>query len=208
MFTAVGAGAVAGSRGLGRLTIHLMTTACVTRWHQQWWLVLQLISRLSSLTAAEEQQLALSGTTVTVSSVFSSGVPDRLYDGDTGTYWHSTNVLSWPEWILVDVGAGQELAVTQYSIRSRAVGPVHWQYDSPVDFELQASNISSGAWTTLHNVSSLIWSQGGQIAEFIVPPASRRNCRYYRLSFTAIRQPRSNGDKFVVLSELQLHYGG
>lgn len=100
-------------------------------------------------TSDQTDENMAAGSTVTSSGSYNStNVPNKVVDGQLGTYWESTAFVpgSTTVWVRFDLPA----AVALRSVRM-AGGITNYRNETPRDFIIQGSN-DGATWTTLFDV--------------------------------------------------------
>ncbi len=147
------------------------------------------------------QPLSLENAAITFSSTYPANAdPGWVFDGNASSQWHSGGGGQGPPaWITVDFGATISATVTEFAIQNQ-LSP-NWIFDSPLKVALLGSN-DGVSWTHLHETNEVQWSSQSQRQTFAVT-AAEHSFRFYQLYFADTGQ-RANGDRWVVLAEVEL----
>ena len=96
------------------------------------------------------------GETITASSEGFGYVAANANDGNDSTFWHTADAptVAAPQWLKVDVGAGNEFVPVQFGIRVRSDSG-----NFPLDFVFQGSN-DNATWDDLITRTDESWSLG------------------------------------------------
>jgi hypothetical protein len=130
---------------------------------------------------------------VTGSSVFQNYVPSNAVDGNTSTYWESTDGAGYPQTITVNLGSDQ------------SIGSVTLDLPPATDWSTRTETLSVLGSTNGTSFSQIVGSAGytfnpatGNTATISLP--SGTSAQYVQLSFTA-----NTGWDAAQLSELQIY---
>ena len=116
------------------------------------------------------------GATMTASGSAQSCVPSNTNDGNTSTYWESTN-NAFPQWLQVDLGRGQTVGSVALDLPPSSSWATRTQ-----TLSVQGSTDGS-TWTTLAGSANYTFDPStGNTVTITFPSAS---ARYVRLNFTA-----------------------
>lgn len=115
---------------------------------------------------------------VTASSTLGTAYPDKAFDRNGATIWHS-NATGLPAWIQIDLGSKTKLAPTSFSIRQRYDDT--WHMFKTV--RLSGSNDGS-TWTDIGSASTITGESQGAWRD--VEAASTTPYRYLRVSMTEL----------------------
>ncbi|HWG26640.1 discoidin domain-containing protein [Actinospica sp.] len=135
---------------------------------------LQLIGTATGSSGGGSTDLALNKS-VTASTATSGFPASNAVDGNTGSYWESTDG-SWPATLTVDLGASDALGSVTIAL------PSGWPTRTQTLSVLGSTDGSS--WTTLVGSATYTWSSSNSNDVSITLP-SGSNDRYVELNFTA-----------------------
>ena len=121
-------------------------------------------------------ELATGGTT----TANGGATPEKAFDESlaAGSFWEYGAV--YPHWLKYDFGAGVSKIVTRYRTRLYA-GGVGYYDRMPNTWTFEASNDTTGAWTTLDWVSNKVFTDGETYSRFFPNSTAYR---YYRFNMT------------------------
>ncbi|MBL6945713.1 MAG: hypothetical protein ISR47_03650 [Rhodospirillales bacterium] len=124
--------------------------------------------------------------TATAQGNYGSNYPWNINDGVPTTRWQHDG--AWPNWVQIDLGAGNEEVIRRYDLRSYYGGS--WQ-QQPITWDLKGSNDGSN-WDILDSQAN--WTQtdwgdedtaSGADLSFLIPIEFDNDTayRYYRMDF-------------------------
>ena len=133
---------------------------------------------------------------VTASSYFETFTPQNAVDGNTSTYWESSDGAGYPQWITVDLGSAQ------------SIGSITLDLPPSSAWNTRTETLSVLGSTDNTTFSQIVGSAGytfnpatGNTVTISLP--SGTSARYVRLNFTG-----NTGWSAAQLSELQVFPGG
>jgi hypothetical protein len=136
------------------------------------------------------------GQPVTASSFFQTFTPQNAVDGNTSTYWESSDGAGYPQWITVDLGSVQ------------SIGSITLNLPPSSAWNTRTETLSVLGSTDNTTFNQIVASAGytfnpatGNTATISLPAGT--SARYVRLNFTA-----NTGWSAAQLSEFQIFPGG
>jgi hypothetical protein len=106
------------------------------------------------------------------SSVWTGMPPQQAYDGNTATFWGSSQELGWVGYVF-----SNPVKISQVLWTARS--DVNGGRQSPTDFDLQSSNDGGNVWTTVQHFTTLSWTDGETRSFTVSTKAPSRRIRRY-----------------------------
>lgn len=159
------------------------------------------------------------GASVTHSSTLGGGYEgSKVVDDNHATLWHTSGAttpsVANPEWVAIDLGAGNDKDVIAFSIRGRQDGAAYVSDQCPKDFKLRHSD-DGATWTDLFTITAQTgWgilgekrfynASGTSVMDPPPPPSAAvgtASKRFWRLRSTAV----DSDPNVFALQELEFH---